>query len=215
MAGVAEHVIGLDLGQSGDYSAVAIIGRTPLLDAEGRPDRDGRGRQRHRLDVVHLQRWPLGTPYPAVVQAVKTMLGRPQLARCRVGIDATGVGRAVVDMFLAAGLPVRPTPVTITGGSADRQDLWSPSGPSAWWVAKLSLVSAIQVGLGTGMLKVVPTLELAETLKRELLSFQVKVTTTANEQFGTWREGDHDDLVLATAIAAWLADHPPPTLRIW
>lgn len=40
----------------------------------------------------------------------------------------------------------------------------------------------------------------------ELEAFRVKVTASANETFGAWRERDHDDLVLATALAAWAGE---------
>ncbi len=50
----------------------------------------------------------------------------------------------------------------------------------------------------------------------ELLAFHVKVKVAANETFEAWRERDHDDLVLAVAMAAWLAEHngqdPGPTV---
>jgi hypothetical protein len=41
---------------------------------------------------------------------------------------------------------------------------------------------------------------------RELTTFQVKITPATNEIFGTWREGPHDDLVLAVAIAVWQSE---------
>jgi hypothetical protein len=31
----------------------------------------------------------------------------------------------------------------------------------------------------------------------------VKITPSGNEQYGAWREGEHDDLVLAVALACW------------
>jgi hypothetical protein len=34
----------------------------------------------------------------------------------------------------------------------------------------------------------------------------VKLTASANEAFGGWRETDKDDLVLAVAMAAWLGE---------
>jgi hypothetical protein len=34
----------------------------------------------------------------------------------------------------------------------------------------------------------------------------VKITPATNEVFGAWREGQHDDLVLAVAIAVWQAE---------
>ena len=37
-----------------------------------------------------------------------------------------------------------------------------------------------------------------------LEAFRVKITEAANETFGAWREGQHDDLLLAVALAAWM-----------
>ena len=41
---------------------------------------------------------------------------------------------------------------------------------------------------------------------------QVKITESANETFGTWREGRLNDLVLAIACAAWVAENAPTSL---
>lgn len=43
----------------------------------------------------------------------------------------------------------------------------------------------------------------------ELGLFRVKVTLSANETFETWRERDHDDLVLALALALYVGSIPP------
>jgi hypothetical protein len=43
----------------------------------------------------------------------------------------------------------------------------------------------------------------------------VKITPTANEAFGAWREGAHDDLVLAVAIAAWEGEHFRKVFVAW
>jgi hypothetical protein len=48
-----------------------------------------------------------------------------------------------------------------------------------------------------------------DRLVRELQNFRVKLTVAAHETFGAWREGDHDDLVLAVALACWLAEREP------
>jgi hypothetical protein len=214
----AEFILGLDLGQAQDPTALAILKRSPLRAAEGRPARDALGREQHRSVCVHLERWQLGTSYPAIVEKIKTLTSRPELRtgkeRPRLAIDATGVGRAVVDVFLAAGLPVQAVPITITPGEGYRKDRWGPGCSLAYWVAKKELVGTIQAGLQTEALKVVPDLGLAETLKAELLNFQVKVTAAANETFNA-REGAHDDLVLAVALAAWLGEHPLPVLRFF
>ena len=60
--------------------------------------------------------------------------------------------------------------------------------------------------LQTGRLKVAAGLKDARTLVHELLRFRVKIDPlTAHDSYGAWREGAHDDLVLAVAIAVWYA----------
>jgi len=52
-------------------------------------------------------------------------------------------------------------------------------------------------------LKIASQLPEADTLTRKLQNFQVKITGAANDTYGAWREGTHDDLVLAAALALW------------
>src|SRR5262249_40339126 len=183
------HVVGLDLGQVSDYSALAVVEVTEAAD----PAREGR-RVRHHA-VRHLQRWQLGTPYTDIVEEAGALLGR--LPGAATVVDATGVGRAVVDLFRKANLP-RLVSVTITGGDTVRHDA------RRWHVAKKQLVSVVQAALQTRRLKVAPGLREARTLQQELSTFKVKVNlATANESFEAWRERDHDDLVLAVALAVW------------
>jgi hypothetical protein len=41
-------------------------------------------------------------------------------------------------------------------------------------------------------------------LMQELLNFKVKIDpSTAHDSYSAWREQDHDDLVLALALACW------------
>src|SRR5262249_41940183 len=61
---------------------------------------------------------------------------------------------------------------------------------------------------------IAPSLPEAVTLGRELQQFRVKVSVlTGNETFEAWRERDHDDLVLAVALACWYGEHHQPFLR--
>src|SRR5215469_16684472 len=96
-----------------------------LRDDRARPGR--RFREVHPMtplpppifQVGHLERLPLGTPYPAIVAHVGRLLtklpGRPELV-----IDYTGVGRPVFDMFVYSG--IYPTGVLITGGTTEARD---------------------------------------------------------------------------------------------
>jgi hypothetical protein len=109
------------------------------------------------------------------------------------------VGAAVVDLLRRPGLTFDA--VTITGGDTE-----SIAGPNAYRVPKRDLVGSLQVLLQSGQLKIARSLENAETLKDELLNFRVKFNlATAHDSYEAWREGDHDDLVLAAALAAWRA----------
>ena len=67
----------------------------------------------------------------------------------------------------------------------------------------------MQVLLQAERLKIAAALPEAAVLTQELLNFQVKITMAANDTYGAWREGQHDDLVLAVAMATWYAEHAP------
>ena len=190
---------GLDLGQAKDYSALAVMERTTAL----RPDGDRAGASRYA--VRHLERFPLGTAYTDVCGRVSSLFAAPPLAGGVLAIDHTGVGRPVVDMLRKSGVKGTLRPVTITAGHQASMD-----GRGGWLVPKKDLVGTMQVLLQQRRLQVAPELAEADTLVRELLGFEVKVTAAANETFGAWREGAHDDLVLAVAVAAWIAERQRP-----
>jgi hypothetical protein len=199
-----DYLIGLDLGQSSDPTALAVLKRSLVLDGEGRPTRDHRGEALFHFVCVHLERYPLGTSYPEVVARVSALVREPRLQPDPwVAVDATGVGRAVFDLFLNERMPARLVAVTITAGDTLRRDRWNRSACFGYWVPKTELVSAVQAGLQSRQLKVVPSLPLADTLRSELADFRVTLTASANETFGA-REGAHDDLVLSVALPLWL-----------
>ncbi len=53
-------------------------------------------------------------------------------------------------------------------------------------------------------LKIAKRLPEAGTLRQELQNFRVKIDPkTAHDSYSHWREAEHDDLVLATALACW------------
>lgn len=202
------YVAGLDLGQLSDYTALTIDEAEPScyevpyhyqdaelhVMAEANMTVEG-GPVSHR--IRHLERFPKGTEYPAIVERVESVLRRVP-GGCLLAVDATGVGRPVVDLLVRAGLG--PVAVTITGGSR-------PHGEGTeWHVPKADLVGVLQVALQNRRLAIAKELPAAELLARELQNFKVKITAAANVTFSAWRESDHDDLVLAVALAAWLAE---------
>jgi hypothetical protein len=58
-------------------------------------------------------------------------------------------------------------------------------------------------------------MELWPTLRKELLSFRRKIDLrTAHDSYEHWRESDHDDLVLAAALACWSITHKRGRTRL-
>jgi hypothetical protein len=189
-----DFVLGLDLGQAKDYTALAALKRS------WRPDPEHEGRLEAHYACLLLKRWPLGTPYTVIVPDVVKRLAEPPLPGSRLAVDQTGVGAAVVDMLAAARPDAVLHPILITAGHEVAQE------KGVHHVPKKELVSVLQVLLQTRRLKVANLPE-REVLLRELLAFRVKVAVaTGNETFEAWRERDHDDLVLAVALACWLGE---------
>ena len=180
--------VGLDLGQANDYTAVAVV-------EEAGED----------LHVRHLERFR-HTLYPDVAERVEALMDSPQLkGMADLVIDSTGVGPAVTDIFSKRGRSFKA--VKIHGGDSESRE------GSIYRVPKRNLVSALQVALQTGTLKIASSLELAEVLRQELLNFRIKINlATSHDSYEHWREGDHDDLVLAAAMAVWSARAPGPTI---
>ena len=192
------HFVGLDLGQPNEFTALAVLER-PLASAE-----DLLAGCRPAYALRHLRRFPLGTPYPAVMQAVVSLLGSARLSDPTLVVDQTGVGHAVVGM-LAEALRGRVAclffPVTLTAGHAV-----TGGEDGILHVPKRELVGTLQVLLQTRRLRVARTLPDAVVLVQELENFRAKVTTARQETLESWREGRHDDLILAVAVAAWLGE---------
>src|SRR3982074_3432400 len=172
-----KYFLGLDLGQAADYTALVIAERIPTED-------------KPLYHLRHIQRFKLGTPYPEIVESVKTLTLAPALEREAVlAIDATGVGAPVVDMFRAAQLPCDLYEIHIHGGDAVTYE------GKDYRVPKRDLVSVVQVLLQSSRLKIAEGLPDTKTLIRELLNFKVKIDPlTAHDSYSAWRENIHDDL---------------------
>lgn len=212
------YFVGLDLGQAADYTALAIIEEplwsggswvspAPMTRAHYtllREENLRRGRPPHPpLEVRHLERFDLGTPYTTIVDRVNEIAHTPPLAGLPsvLLVDKTGVGAAVLDAFEQSG--IRPMAITIHGGSTVSFD----PHRRGYRVPKRDLVTAVQVLLQTRRLRIAERLPEAATLKQELLNFRIKVNpATAHDSYEHWREGDHDDLVLATAMTCWFRE---------
>jgi Terminase RNaseH-like domain len=189
--------LGLDLGQVSDYSALVV-----LQAVDRAPPR--------RYEGSYLYRWTLGTAYPDIARETARIASRvaqqPQAQEVWLAVDATGVGVPVVDMLQRERMPrVKLTPIMITGGLTENKN------GRVWHVPKRNLVGVTQTALQTGRLKVASALPEAATLTEELQNFQMKISLdTGHDSYGAWREGTHDDLVLALACALWCGERKWP-----
>jgi hypothetical protein len=104
-------VIGLDLGQSADYTALSIVQDVLMSDAKGKKHRS--------LHLRHLERYPLRTLYPDIAEGVSALMRDPKLSpdefyggtirrkAPELVVDQTGVGPAVTDLLKQKGLTSR------------------------------------------------------------------------------------------------------------
>lgn len=205
--------VGLDIGQSQDRTALAAVeekGGTPA-----------------KYHLRHVERFELGTPYPEVVERVADLMNTSALTTRKndpstldsptkipptLVVDATGVGRPIVEMLGEKGL--HPVSIWITGGDNVTQD------GMEYRVPKRELASTVQALLQSGRLKFAQDLPLRDVLVDELQKFRAKINLDTGEaSFEHWRERDTDDVVLALACALWYADHvadlPPAPRSQW
>ena len=215
---LTRYYVGLDLGQTKDYTALAVVERVlpdehdGTLEPEAMPEAKPVGDEaKPMLHLVHLERFALGTPYPDIVASVKALMARPEIQdQAELVADATGVGRPVVDMLRAAG--VRPlTSVSIHGGDSVTEEKREVRLP------KRDLVATLQVLLQEGRMRMAEGLAGLDLLKAELQAFKAQINLkTGHDTYEAWRERDHDDLVLALALACWRAERPrPPAVVIF
>lgn len=189
--------MGIDVGQKRDPTAVCIA-QSEWREVEGRME--------IHFSIRHLERLPLGTPYPEVVERVGRLAFRagdiagewPLLY-----VDATGVGQPVVDGLRDGGCHESVVAVVFTAGET-RKETWEGSCLRVA-LGKEYLVSRLQTLLGTGRLHLPPGHEM-EALADELLNYELRVDAKGHAKAGAFRVGTHDDLVTAVGLATQVDD---------
>lgn len=231
------YIMGVDLGQSQDYTAIVVLERTAVDtgrtqevirtrstvrsgssygfgDSSGYRNTPSRTKSQvtvteNHYAARHLERLPTGTPYPAQVERVRELYDRLKVQE--------GEAPLMVVDWTGVGRPMvdmlreagmYPAAVFITGGDAVHRD------GQEYRVPKRDLVGTVQVLLQTKRLKIASSLKEASTLTAELLAFKVNLNAKGHDRYGNdvgdWRENPHDDLVLATALACWYGEQPQP-----
>jgi hypothetical protein len=206
---MATITIGVDIGQNRDPTAICVS-EADRRTIEGREEKH---------DVVrHLERLPLHTRYPEVARRLAAVIGGlreradwpPELY-----VDATGLGQPVIDLLKEPLQNVEPVPVYFTHGDQRTEKI--EEGRRSVKLGKAWLTSHLQTLLQSRRLHLPRTRE-AEELIKELLEFEIHIDESANEKYGAFRVGTHDDLVTALGLAtqrdrgftnawAWAADY--------
>ena len=183
--------LGVDIGQKNDPTALVA---TEEQLRNGKPYYVTRA----------VNRLPLGTSYPEVVNAIvsahhKLEWQRKSLAYADNGdfsidvvVDGTGVGLPIVDMLREQG--ISPIVATFTGS-----DTYKRNGREVR-IGKGWMVSRLQVLLSTGRL-MLPNGGEADVLVNELRSYEPKMNPDTRHVSFNARSGAHDDLVIALGLS--------------
>jgi hypothetical protein len=216
--------IGVDLGQAQDFSAIAVV-----EVGERATQRSYRVNGRvyavpeSTYRVQRLMRLDLGTSWHEIAAKVVQLVGdlwdwerglrekgelqphEPQLP-WDIWADATGVGKPVMEM-ISNGLQATTKtdraqlhPVVFTHG--DRFDRAAYQG-TVDRLGKAYLVSRLQVlaQAEPPLLRLPPRDPEAAAMMQELKDYRIKVDEDANDKYGAFTTGAHDDLVTALGLA--------------
>ncbi len=192
--------IGADIGQKRDPTAVAVV--------EAFKGRANGAWPVYTFETRYLERLPLNTDYPSVadriVEIAEGIQKRPRpihvkAPKITIIVDATGVGAPVVDLLRQRliGTTIKLTEATFTHG--DR--LNGRTGLSKMSVGKAYLVSRMQALFQTRRVRLPKGHPEAAALTDELLNYEIKIGEDANDRYGAFKTGKHDDLVTALGLA--------------
>jgi phage FluMu gp28-like protein len=185
--------LGIDLGKTRDHTAIVIVERNDSRTAYTGSIFNG-------LKLRYAERVPLGTAYTQVAEHIKGMVWHQNLrGQCVVVVDATGVGAPVVDMLRSGQLGCEVIAVNITGGERETQF------GSVWNVPKRDLMAGVQVLLEKQELRIARGMVETGSLIRELTNVRMTAASSGRVRMGADGCGQHDDLVIALALACWRA----------
>jgi hypothetical protein len=215
---------GLDVGQKSDYSAIVVVQVGERPGPQMYKDfRDGKLHPvpESTYKVRHLARLPLGTSFSAVARAVVDLVGgvwawesdlrhegvilpyEPQLSR-DLWMDATGLGLPVVELVKNALAVSSKTdrctvhPVVFTHGDRFTRGAYEDTGDV---LGKAYLVSRLQALFEQRQLTLPKADPQIDMMVEELKAYEIHVDTDANDKYGAFAVGAHDDVVTALGLA--------------
>ena len=202
-------IISADLGKVNDFTAITITERIMRRDRATyknrpwNPVNENPRKYSREFHLRHIERPPLGTSYPDIVQRIKELHDSPQLHEQdkAIVIDITGVGQPVWDMLVAAKIMPIINGIYITGGMNESRE--HQMGGLKFCVPKRNLITGLQIAFQNGELQIAGGLPLRDVLVKELINFKVKININGHDQYEADREGANDDLVLSACMGYW------------
>ena len=197
------YIAGLDVAQQHDWTAIAVL--EVVRTQEGREVR-----------LRSLDRWQ--KLYPDTLEELGVIFSDEILARRTIlAADATGPGLSLYEdmvrdeALLSCVGEDRITPVVITPGQAEEKDGRFRRVP------KHLLITRLQSALRRHLIKVPKKLPLYNILESEIEGYELKIregskhVTFSNNP----RDGgpEHDDTILALALAWWRVNYKPKGTR--
>jgi len=171
-------MISLDPAQLRDYSALAVI--------EYSSDNTYR-----LIDLNRKQK----LPYTEIVAWAKKVYLNPKFQPNPIFIlDIGGVGRAIGDMLIAAG--IKFIGVQSTGGDVGRREGTTYYGP------KTHIIGKFLGAWDAGRILMPSNSTFYNPFKKELRAFRGSMTSQNRAKFEA-EQGEHDDLVMAVAQAVY------------
>ena len=189
---------GLDLGQRQDPSALVILERADEPTGEFN-HATWELERALTFRLYHAERLALGTPYIEIVTRLRRLLSdtTPRLPVLRIPlasaplktlvVDASGVGRPVVEMLRRASLGCKLAPVTIVANGRPHEQAGEE------FVPRRDLLTNLRILLERRLLKIPARIHDRAALIEEIVRVRDRSGTR------------HDDLVMAAALACWQA----------
>jgi hypothetical protein len=210
-------IVGASLGHRHERTGISVIERAYVPTGEhfNAVTYDERGwerlntRERLSLEyrVRHLERHGPPSRYKKAASRVAEVVRKIGEDFILV-VDVTATGRPVYALIYAelmraledTRIDFQHCPITVSGIAGGV----SQSPDVGWLVPRRDLISTTQILFDEEQLKIAEGLQLAGTLRDELLAFKPKADKP--DDLEGWREGKDDDLVLAVATSVWAAE---------
>jgi hypothetical protein len=183
------YTLGVDFGQAQNYTALVLLAHEPVADPV--------------YEVVHIQRFKLGTPWEEIVDRIGAMLETPPLlGNTTVAGDAGGVGAPVLDM-LEQRLPrgTRLKRIQTHGGTNVNTENAKITVP------KKDIIATTQILFQNRRIRIAATCPAAHDLAEELRSYTVTINANSHPTYRPAHSSGHDDLVSALGLATWTAEN--------